>query len=88
MRKTNIDHVYDVICLARRLEAVQDLVAYNSTWKIGPRYQEWIDCHRNLLNELYDLIKLDLEAPQKSNNKKLEIPQLPPIVQNDIEKEA
>jgi len=51
----------DLLCVARRLEVVSDLVHYNSTMLMGEKYQEWIDKHKALIQELYGLLKGDIK---------------------------
>ena len=52
----------DLLCVARRLEVVSDLVHYNSTMLMGEKYQEWIDKHKQLMQDLYGLISGDIKA--------------------------
>lgn len=51
----------DVLCLLGRLEVMSDVINYNSTLVMGDEYQNWVSKHKELVSELYYMLKKDLE---------------------------
>ena len=51
----------DAMSLLVKVQVMNDMVAYNSTINLGEPYQEWLDKHAALVEDLIIMLELDIK---------------------------
>jgi hypothetical protein len=51
----------DAQCLLQRVLLINDVVTFNCTMNLGKKYQNWVDEHHELINELVNMLISDIK---------------------------
>jgi len=55
----------DAVTLLVKVQMVHDMIAYNCTLALGDKYEDWLDKHDDLINQLLTMLEGDLEARER-----------------------
>ncbi len=55
----------DAISLLLKVQALHDMIDYNCTLALGDKYQDWVQKHEDLIDELLIMLEGDLDAKEK-----------------------
>ena len=51
----------DAMSMLVKVQVMHDMIAYNSTVNLGESYQEWLDKHAALVEDLIIMLELDIK---------------------------
>ena len=61
----------DATSLLIKVQIMHDLVSYNSTLLLGKRYQDWLDTHECMIEDLITMLEEDIKAIEEPNDKEV-----------------